>query len=104
MTVTSNYRYLNFHLTRHYIQSAHVPRNIEGEFVYFSSTPLFDSSNHEDTDEIIDFSDHSCHDLFAPVFDHDDDSIADYFSNLFMMIYLLMKLKPPKLSRHFSPS
>lgn len=29
--------------------------NIEDEFVRFSSTPLFDSSDHEDADEIIDF-------------------------------------------------
>ena len=55
-------------------------RNTEGEFFRFSSTPLFDSSDLEDTDEIIDFSDHSCHDLFTPIFDHDDDSIVVYFS------------------------
>lgn len=56
------------------------PRNTDGEFFYFSSTPLFDSSDHEDTDEIIDFVDHSCHDLFTPVFDHNDDSIVVDFS------------------------
>jgi len=51
-------------------------RNIEGEFVCFSSTPLFDSSDHEDANEIIDFSDHSCRDLFTPIFDQNDDSIT----------------------------
>lgn len=55
-------------------------RNAEDEFFCFSSTPLFDSSDHEDTDEIIDFVDRSCHDLFTLVFDNDDDSIIVDFS------------------------
>ena len=42
--------------------------NTEGAFVRFSSMPLFDSSDHEDVDEIIDFVDHSYRDLFALVF------------------------------------
>jgi len=50
-------------------------RKVEGEHSYFSSTPLFDSSNHEDVDGLIDFSDHSYRDLFTPVFDHNVDSI-----------------------------
>jgi len=54
--------------------------NTEGEFVRFSSTPLFDSSDHEDVDEIIDFSDRGCSDPFAPIFDHNHDSIAVDFS------------------------
>ena len=54
--------------------------NIEGEFVCFSSTPPFDSSDHEDVDEIIDFADHSCRDLWTPVFNHDGDSIIVNFS------------------------
>lgn len=33
-------------------------RNIEDEFFHFPYTPLFDSSNHEDANEIINFSDH----------------------------------------------
>ena len=52
----------------------------EGEFVRFSSTPLFDSSDHEDANQIIDFDDHSCHALFTPVFNHDNDSITVDFS------------------------
>ena len=50
--------------------------NIEDEFFRFSSTPLFFLSDHEDTDEITNFSDRSCRDLFTPAFDHDDDSIV----------------------------
>lgn len=46
-----------------------------GEHSYFSSTPPFDSSYHEDFDEIINFSNHSCQYLFNPIFDHDVDSI-----------------------------
>lgn len=55
-------------------------RNTEDEFVCFSSTPLFDLSDHEDADEIIDFTNCSCHDLFTPIFDHDHDSIVVDFS------------------------
>lgn len=40
-----------------------------------SSNPLYDSSDHEDADEIIDFSDRRGHDLFTLIFDHDVDSI-----------------------------
>ena len=60
--------------------SSSVSGNTEYGFFFFSSTPIFDSLYHEDTDEIIDFSDHDCHDPFTPIFDHDDDSIAVYFS------------------------
>lgn len=49
-------------------------RNTEDKFFRFSSTPLFDSSNHEDVDEIIDFSDHGSRGLFTPIFGHDHDS------------------------------
>jgi hypothetical protein len=41
--------------------------NTEGEHSCFSSTPLFDSSNHEDADEIIDFSDLGCRDPFTSI-------------------------------------
>ena len=50
--------------------------NTEDEFVRFSSTPLFDSSDHEDTEEFIDCSDHGGRDPFASNFDHDHESIA----------------------------
>jgi len=56
------------------------PRNTEGEFFCFSSNPLFDSSNHEDVDKIIDSFNHRCHDLFTLVFNHGDDYIKIYFS------------------------
>lgn len=37
-------------------------RNTEDEFVHFSSTSLFDSSDHEDAEEFIDFSNRGGHD------------------------------------------
>lgn len=49
--------------------------NVEGENSSFSSTPLFDSKDHEDVDELIEFSDHINRDLFTHIFDHDVDSI-----------------------------
>ena len=49
--------------------------NTEDEFVHFSSTPLFDSSDHEDAEEFIDFSDHGGHDPFSSIFYHDHESI-----------------------------
>lgn len=42
----------------------------------FSLTPLYDSSNHEDTNVHLEFSDHGCSDLFTHSFDHDVDSLA----------------------------
>lgn len=50
--------------------------NKEDEFVLFSSTPLFDSSDHEDAKEFIDFSDRGGYDPFASNFDQDHESIA----------------------------
>ena len=38
--------------------------------------PSIYSLDHEDANEIIDFSDCSCRNLFAPIFDCDDDSIT----------------------------
>lgn len=51
-------------------------RHTEDEFVYFSSTPLFDSYDHEDGDEIIYFSSCGNRDPFVSIFDHDHDSIT----------------------------
>ena len=66
---------LKIHLT------FHLPfPDTKDEFVRFSSTPLFDLLDHEDANEIIDFTDHSCRDLFTLVFDHNDDSIIVDFS------------------------
>ena len=50
-------------------------RNIEDEFVRFSSTPLCDSSNHEDADQHPDFSDIGCCDLFTSSSNHDVDPL-----------------------------
>lgn len=49
--------------------------NTEGEYYCFSYTPLFDSSDHEDADELNDFSNRSFCGLFTLVFDHDVDFI-----------------------------
>ena len=43
-------------------------RNTKDEFVHFSSTPLFDSSDHEDAEEFIDFSYYGRHDPFSSIF------------------------------------
>jgi len=51
-----------------------VPKNEEGGHSCFSSTPLYDSSDHEDVDEHLEFFYHGCHDLFISSFDHDVDS------------------------------
>ena len=37
---------------------------------------MFDSSDHEDADEFIDFSDHGDRDPFASIFYHNHESIA----------------------------
>lgn len=42
--------------------------NTEDEFVLFSSTPLFDSSDHEDAKEFIDFSNRSGRGSFSSIF------------------------------------
>ena len=79
--------------------------NTKGEFFILSSTPLFDSSDHEDANEIIDFSNLSCRDLFTPIFDHDDDSIIVYF--LKPPVYDDLsndELETPQTVGHFSAS
>jgi len=60
--------------------SSSFSRNTEDEFVRFSSTPLFGSLDYEHANEIIDFSNHECHDPCTPIFNHDHDSIAVDFS------------------------
>ncbi len=80
-------------------------RNTEDGFVCFSSTPLFDLLDHEDVDEIIDFL---ILDVVIYLLPYSITSMIlsqlIFRSHLFMMIYLIMKLKSPRLSRHFSPS
>ena len=51
-------------------------RKTEDEFVLFSSTHLFDSFDHEDAEEFIEFSDRGSHDPFASIFYHDHESIV----------------------------
>lgn len=49
--------------------------NTEGEHPCFSSNPLHDSSNHEDGNKHLEFSDLGCCDLSTSSSDHDVDSI-----------------------------
>lgn len=56
--------------------SSFISINWEGEIFSFSSTPIYDSSDHEDVDVHIKFSDHGCCDLFIHSFDHNSDSLA----------------------------
>lgn len=51
-------------------------KNTEDEFVRFSTTRLFYSFDHEDANEIIDFSDRGDRDPFVSIFDHDHESIT----------------------------
>jgi len=79
--------------------------NTRDEFVHFSSSPLFDSSDHEDAKEFIDFSDRGGRDPFSSIFITIMNLLQLIFrSHWFMMIYLMMKMRHPRLSRHFSPS
>ena len=54
--------------------SSVISESAEGEHSCFSSTPLYDSLDHEGAKEHIEFYDHGCRDLFTPSFDHDVDS------------------------------
>jgi len=56
-------------------------RNAEGEHPSSSSTPLCDSSNHEDVDQHPEFSDLGCHDTFTSSSNHDFDSLVVNLSN-----------------------
>lgn len=51
-------------------------KNTENEFVRFSSTPLFNSSDHKDAEELIDFSNHGIRDPFYSILDHNHEYIA----------------------------
>lgn len=48
--------------------------NAEGKHSCFSSTPLCDSSNHEDADKHFEFVDLDCHDLSTSSSKHNIDS------------------------------
>ena len=54
--------------------SSFISINSEGEKLCFSSTPLYYSSDHEDFDVHLEFSDRGCHDIFTHSFDHGSDS------------------------------
>jgi len=52
-----------------------ISENTEGEHPCFSSTPLHDSSNHDDVDKHPKFFDLGCQDLSTSSSDHDVDSL-----------------------------
>ena len=60
--------------------SSIISKNTEGEHPCFSSTPLHDSSNHEDANKHPEFSDLGCRNLSTFSSDHDVDSIIDNLS------------------------
>lgn len=79
--------------------------NVDDKYYCFSSTPLYNSSNHEDVDEHIKFFYHGFHDLFSPSFDHNVDLfVVDLSKALSLMIYMLMNWKPHKMLSYFSLS
>jgi len=51
-------------------------RSTEDELILFSSTPMLDSSDHEDAEEFFDFSNPGSRDPLGSNFDHDHESIA----------------------------
>jgi len=55
--------------------SSVISKDTEGEHLFFPSTPFPNSSNHEDADKHLEFSDLSCRDLSTSSSDHDVDSI-----------------------------
>lgn len=79
--------------------------NIEGEPICFSYTPLPDSSNHEDADKHLKFSDLVCRDLFTSSSDHDVDStIVNLSKTLVYDDLSVNEVETSRLSRHFSSS
>ena len=55
--------------------SSVISKNTEGEHLHFSSTPLPDSSNHEDANKHLKFFDIGFHDISTSSYDHDVYSI-----------------------------
>ena len=56
--------------------SSVISENMEGENPCFSSTPLHDSSNHEDADKHLEFFDLGCRDLSTSSSNHDANAIG----------------------------
>ena len=67
---------ISYSLKIHLILHLSFLEKIEDDFVRFSSTPLFDISDHEDAEEFIDCSDHGGRDPFSSIFYGDHESIA----------------------------
>jgi len=72
-------------------------RNAEGEHYCFSSTPLCDSSNHEDVEKHPEFSDLGCHDLSTFSSNEDVDLIIVNMSKILVYDDLFVdKVKTPQ--------
>lgn len=56
--------------------SSFLSGNLGGEIFCFSSTPLYDSSGHEDANVHFEFSKCGCCDLFTHSLNHDVDSLV----------------------------
>jgi len=54
--------------------SSYISRNLEGENSFFSSPPLYDFSDHEDSIVHLEFSYHGYCDIFTRSFNHDSNS------------------------------
>ena len=84
--------------------SSIISENTEGEHPYFSSTPLHDSSNHEDTDEHPRFSDLGCHDPSNSSFDHDVHSlVVNPYKPLFYDHTSFNEVETPQTVEAFQP-
>ena len=84
--------------------SSALSRNAEGEHPSFSSTPLCDSSNHEDVDQHPKFSDLGCCDLFTSSSDHDVDLlIVNLFKPLVYEDPSINEIETPKSVKELQP-
>lgn len=78
--------------------------NTEGEHPCFSSTPLHDSSNHEDVEKNLISSDLSCHDLSTSSSDHDVDLIiVNIYKSLFYDNLFVDEVETPKTIEALQP-
>lgn len=78
--------------------------NTEGEQFCFSSTPLPDSSNHEDVDGHFEFSDLDCHDIFTSLSYQDVDSIVVNLSKTLVYNDLsIHEVETPKIVEALQP-
>jgi len=77
--------------------SSFIPKNAEGEHSFLSSTPLYDSSDHEYADEHTKLSNCGCRDHFSPPFDQDVDSFSvELYKPSILEDLLVREVKTPR--------